>query len=33
MPITFRPPPAINLNDMCAYIAACVYMPADDLNE
>jgi len=32
MSITFRPPPAMNLNDMCAYIAAYVFMPANDLN-
>ncbi|XP_039686369.1 uncharacterized protein [Medicago truncatula] len=32
MPITFRPPPAMNLNDICAYIVAYVFMPAEDLN-
>jgi len=30
MPITFRPPPSMNINDGCAYISAYVFMSNDD---
>ncbi|KEH36757.1 Ulp1 protease family, carboxy-terminal domain protein [Medicago truncatula] len=32
MPFTFRPPPAMKLNEICAYIAAYVFMPDAYLN-
>jgi hypothetical protein len=34
MPITFRPTPKMNVNDICAYTAAYIFMHDDEqLNE